>query len=337
MDNRLELYHQLVRDQDTISAISEMNKLRRIYPLDFKILIHWFELALSLKNNKVVLSYAEELKKHKLNSSAEICLIEFERQAFFQSRNYEKAFDLLIKQIKKVGEDENNIFLEINKTKKIDRDKALRLMIELLSNMAEINIPITVQGGTLLGLIRENNILEHDKDLDFCVDIKNLKKVIDYMDKVKMRRSYKDDVFNNFATYLDPKTGITIDIMGLRFNNNNVIGGYFESNGNKEWSRELLYPNHKLVKERIFEKEIYMPSNPEMILQSEYGDWKTPNTNWITFLDAPNLISNTKLNTYYILIHLLNFKIRNEFEKIERIRRELKILGMPTHLINEIC
>jgi hypothetical protein len=125
--------------------------------------------------------------------------------------------------------------------------------------------------------------------------------------------------------------------MGLRFNNNNVIGGYFESNGNKEWSRELLYPNHKLVKKRIFEKEIYMPSNPEMILQSEYGDWKTPNTNWITFLDAPNLISNTKLNIYYILIHLMNFKIKNEFEKIERIRRELKILGMTTHLINEIC
>ena len=324
MVDRLSLYQKLLDKQDINGAIQEINDLRKKNPLDFEILIPWFESALSLNNINLVLSYIDLLRQHKLSKSAEIYLLNVERRANFQSSRFENALIILLKEINLAETVENNILDNTNKTQTWNQNNALKLMLDLLSGMAALNIPITMQGGTLLGIIRENNILKQDKDIDFCVDIKYLSLVDKYMKSIGLRRDISNDVFKNFATYFDVNSKITVDVMGLKYINQSIIGGYFEKNDNKEWSRELLYPNHLLKKQIIFNREIFMPSEPEKILTAEYGDWKTPNLNWITFLDAPNLVNKTQLNLYYILTNLLKYKNSNDLQKVERIKKELQ-------------
>lgn len=327
MDKRLAQYQHFIDKQDIENAIKEINKLRRCYPLDFNILVPWFELALSLNDIKSILSTTNYLKKNKINKNGLFYINNIERRSYFQLREYDKAYKLLIDEIKIIEEDEN--LTEVKKNEiTIDQRSALELTLNLLSEMAQINIPITMQGGTLLGIIRENNILKHDKDIDFCTDIRYMKIIDQYMKIKGFRFVNSMNNFNNFKSYYDFNTKITIDVMGLKSEGEYILGGYFECNGKKEWSRELLYPKHYLQKKIIYDKKIYMPSKPENILTAEYGDWEKENINWITFLDAPNLKQNTKLNVYYIMENLLKYTIKNDLSKIERIKRELKIRNL---------
>lgn len=330
INQKLEEFRHLIKNNDINSAVKEINELRRSFPNNMAVISHWADLALSLQNNELVISYIKNIEKSSLNTSAKKCVLNLERRAQFQNRNYEKAMQLLIDEITIVSTNEKIDDLLSNESKIIPSN-SLEIALEYLEELTANNVPITFQGGTLLGLIRENKIIDGDKDIDLCVDIRYINIVRDYFFKKNYKIFLGNSIYSNFMTFYDLKTNITVDVMGIKFDDNQVTGGYFESDGNKQWSRYLRYPKYHLIKQNIMGREIFMPNDSENILTYEYGDWKISNPNWITFLDAPNLIEQTTLNIYLIYAHYLSALEKHNTVKVDRIKKELNSIDMPSH------
>ena len=138
-------------------------------------------------------------------------------------------------------------------------------------------------GGSLLGYIRENDFLEHDKDMDVsyfskytnAADVK--KEIIEIIDtllddgeQLYFIRSNYSIVGKYFRWCVDERD--RIDVMPTWCQDGMIYRPTFVSyKGNSD----IILP---LKKEKFYGHDIYIPNKPEIKLGNVYGDdWRTPN------------------------------------------------------------
>lgn len=138
-------------------------------------------------------------------------------------------------------------------------------------------------GGTLLGFIRENDFLEHDKDMDVSyfskyTDASDVRKeILDIIDTLInsgeqlyfIRENYS--VVNKYFRWkVDDED--RIDIMPTWCQDGILYRPTFVA---YKGSSDIILP---LKKEKFYGHDVYIPNKPEEKLANVYGDdWRTPN------------------------------------------------------------
>ncbi len=178
--------------------------------------------------------------------------------------------------------------------------------------------------GTMLGIIRENNIIKGDDDIDFLVNYKSKKLLLKKMKKAKSFKMNKKvcnkyfiqyiKKYNNLRTFVDfyfyvnnPKKNYIID-------KHNWIGNINDKRFAIHFPKKLIFP---IVKKKKFN----MPKNPIAACKFIYGNsWSKPqkkNTNY-----RPEIINNKPI----LIKRSYLGSLTREFKEIFNISRFKKVI-----------
>lgn len=176
-----------------------------------------------------------------------------------------------------------------------------RKIIKGISNQAiKDNIPVFVDFGTLLGIVRDNDIIEWDDDVDFSIT--NLPKDFDFSKWIiSTIKNMELPVKNSIKTKKKENKFINFIIEFENIDNNISYHSFVTSislreeiDGNSIYlpSGGMWYaPKKHFEKYELFdwnEQKVYVPHDYGNYLTFLYGDWKIPKKN-ITMSDYANL------------------------------------------------
>lgn len=134
--------------------------------------------------------------------------------------------------------------------------------------------------GTLLGCIREDKLLEHDKDIDIGVwenhTVHELANIIYDSTYFHVLPIYSPDIL-----VIRHVNGVTIDI----FIHYREIGDYWHAGGKSKWHNSPF----ELTNYPFLNDYYLIPSNYDLYLTENYGDWRTPKVKFDSVLDTPNM------------------------------------------------
>jgi phosphorylcholine metabolism protein LicD len=129
------------------------------------------------------------------------------------------------------------------------------------------DIPLIAFYGTLLGIIRESNLIEGDDDIDVIVHKSYREKIISKLSKSNLRITINQP---SILQIYDKDIG-PFDIY------------FYEDIGNDillKWDGNLLYRKNNifpLLSQQFYGYTIYIPHNSNHILQETYGEkWHIP-------------------------------------------------------------
>ncbi len=173
-----------------------------------------------------------------------------------------------------------------------------KIALEILKDVTDLldknNIPYWLEGGTLLGIIREDRLLPWDNDLDISITEDyydktiNLVKELNY--RVRFKEFQKDDkpfkkgvkrlIKIRNRKFIFFRGEVALDIF-IKFKKDDQ---YFWQVGDKKKSVDSSYYK-ELIKYKFNSKDYLIPKLYKEYLTYRYGDWKTPVKEWNTFTD----------------------------------------------------
>lgn len=149
-----------------------------------------------------------------------------------------------------------------------------------------------VNGGCLLGYMRNGDLLPHDDDADFSFWREDRQLLLDALPRLLKNGFRKHRRWTN--NELDD-TEWTLKYRGVKLE-------FFEmhrADGKMRWycyggepMQELLNeaPMHGVQECRMLSRTWLIPDEPEEYLEALYGDWRTPNPNYDYFHDSKAII-----------------------------------------------
>ena len=202
-----------------------------------------------------------------------------------------------------------------------------RVLCNVLARLKAHDIHAFPTAGTLLGLVREGGLLNGDKDIDLALwyaEMDDAIKVLITMGWHEVGGSY---TLSNPRQIKHPEHQLTIDLCGLKKEKHTgkTIGGFWMSNIPAEWNRITEFPEFELTTRQTESGEIWWPAEPEVWLETLYGDWRKPDKEFDTTICAKNLRSFSYLVECYGVQR--TFAHWNEGD----IPRALKIINSMLH------
>ena len=180
-------------------------------------------------------------------------------------------------------------------------DIALKMLKDVTDLLDENDIPYWLEGGTLLGIIRENRLLPWDNDMDISIKeeyyekLLNIIKTLNY--RVRFKEFEKDDepfkkgvkrlVKVRNSKFLFFRGEVSLDIF-IKFRKDDE---YFWQVGHKKKSVDASF-YEELITHQFNGKRYMIPKLYEEYLTHRYGDWKTPVKEWNTFRDDKAIKGN---------------------------------------------
>ncbi len=176
-------------------------------------------------------------------------------------------------------------------------DIALEILKEVTDVLDKNGIEYWLEGGTLLGVVRENRLLPWDNDMDISIKEDYYDKFIEILPQlnklnrsVRVRKFTKDNEpfqkgvsrivkVRNKKMYFF-KGEVTLDIF-IKFKKDDE---YFWQVGKKKKSVPSYFYD-ELIEYAFDGKQYLIPKAYEAYLTFRYGDWKIPVKEWDTFND----------------------------------------------------
>lgn len=188
-------------------------------------------------------------------------------------------------------------------------EKSLRLLERATTFLEKYNIPYWLEGGTLLGIIRENRLLPWDNDLDISIrseDFDRLRRILPkffYRGMIAKVRGHKIDdppfqkgevrLIKVYATkYLFFKTPLVLDI----FVKKKLDDQYYWVVGVKRRAKKAVPARFydELTTVQFNHKTYSIPKLTDEYLTYRYGDWRTPVKTWNYIKDDQSTVSVTE-------------------------------------------
>ena len=177
-----------------------------------------------------------------------------------------------------------NIFAK--KKTGINKDHALRNLVEAREILDKLGIRYWLTDGTLLGFFRNSDFIDHDEDLDMGADIAsyNERMILDFTDSGwKLANIYgKRDCGLEISF---KKRKIKLDIFFFYKENGKMWHGAwrkYKKDGTTK--RNLIKYSYDSfgIKTAVFKGETFnIPENPEKFVVTKYGkNWRTPVKQW---------------------------------------------------------
>lgn len=166
------------------------------------------------------------------------------------------------------------------------------LVAQLLAAFHAAGCHVFPYAGTLLGLERDGRLLPDDKDADLGVWLEDFSLATRLLQQWGLQRAADVPPFANVATWVDPRSGTSVDLFGLRRDpvHTRIEGGVWWYGRPASHQRVLLLPWFTLVARPGDAGPVWWPEPPALLLQALYGDeWRTPQPEW------DSLVSNRAL------------------------------------------
>jgi hypothetical protein len=157
---------------------------------------------------------------------------------------------------------------------------AERALLDLKADLDAGGFAFFLISGTLLGSVREGRVLEHDKDLDVGVpadvDMAAMRAHLQTTGRFRIRPLQVQTIVRAIHA-----NGTSIDIFRHWLEDGQMV-----HQGQKAKWRNTPFT----LKSREFLGATFqVPSDPELYLAENYGDWKTPAKDFDTVVDTPNM------------------------------------------------
>ena len=148
----------------------------------------------------------------------------------------------------------------------------------------DFKVPYFLSNGTLLGCIRDGDLIPHDTDVDLGIFIE------DY--KPEILQAFLDKKFKVWGIYGELDNGYEISLTrGPKLD----LFFYYHEGENDTMSVmsnnkqiKYVYPKFKTIDWTFLGEPTKIPENYEEYLTAQYGDWKTPVVNWNYATDPKN-------------------------------------------------
>lgn len=171
-------------------------------------------------------------------------------------------------------------------------EKALRDIVEILDSAG---IPYVLEGGTLLGIVRENRLLPWDSDLDLTVTRPYSKSLLKTRWKFWLK-GYRTRVrtYRESSPYFTKGSARILKIQSTYFyffKKASLVDIFIKDQAGDKyyWTVSDKNPVLKSVAKHFYEdttqynfkgRSYSIPANYSQYLTSRYGDWRTPKHTW---------------------------------------------------------
>jgi len=179
----------------------------------------------------------------------------------------------------------------------------------------EKNIDIFLSSGTLLGIVRDGDILPHDKDMDIGVDWDVPRELVEeILIEIGFRMqnlSTKDKEW--LVTGADKEMGVTVDFFFYKKLSDKTVYGFHGEPYPILWE----FPHFELSTIEYNGDQWLIPSPYEMYCRTMYGeDWTIPNANYDTIISSSNLVKESEpLAICYGIVRLIDNIKRSNYKK----------------------
>jgi len=164
-------------------------------------------------------------------------------------------------------------------------------------------MPWFLVSGTFLGLVRENGFLAHDYDIDLGVfedeiDIRATCAAILASDRFVLKKYdyHKSNLFNTDTVSTNPDvpyilkiihtSGIHIDLF-IHYRDTSVTPAiHWHGSSLHRWENSAF----EVVPYTFYDHTVLGPADADRYLTENYGDWRTPVTEFNCTTDTPNLV-----------------------------------------------
>ena len=204
--------------------------------------------------------------------------------------------------------------------------KLQEINLNNLLNISKLfkNIKFFIFYGTLLGMERNNTIIEGDDDIDILIDINDKNQVLSLIkknDDLKINENNSNKYFlqlnkktNNILSCIDLYFYINEDKNDYIIEKHNFLSFIENPNYSIHIPKDLIFP---LKYSQMF-KEVKVPNKPDRLCEYLYGpSWKSPlrkNSGYrMEIIDnKPKLIKRSKIGS---ITRYLKYKFTNQFKK----------------------
>ena len=150
--------------------------------------------------------------------------------------------------------------------------KALKVIAD---TMADIDVPYFICYGTLLGFVRNNDVIDNDDDVDILISIDDYKAFWEKIRTVPNITHFyhdNDSMFDAFYISIDDIT-VQWDVYVYKFEPTNKYlietQNFVGNNTYMELPIEYCLP---IRKEGMADIEVYVPANPTALVKYLYGE-----------------------------------------------------------------
>lgn len=165
---------------------------------------------------------------------------------------------------------------------KIDEEVIINNLIDVNNTCKEFNVKCWLQDGTLLGLIRDNKLIEWDNDADMaCHGSDWNPKILDELKKKGFRIEGRPGIGPRMT-----RRNNSVDIFLYRTEDN---GLWSWSAFKKRTEYRFDMPPFNLIEKEFWGEKFLIPEDPEKWLEIKYGkNWRTPVMEWDYATDPAN-------------------------------------------------
>jgi phosphorylcholine metabolism protein LicD len=176
------------------------------------------------------------------------------------------------------------------------QDKLQKLNFQNLISISTLikDIEHFIFYGTLLGIVRENNVIKGDDDIDFMVDYKSKKKLLKKMTlnkTFKINKKVSNDFFVQYIKRVKKLNTFVDFYFYVKDTKNSYIIDKHNWLGNIKDKRFALHFPKKMIFPIVKGKKFNLPKKPKAVCVYIYGKtWSTPltkNTNY-----RPEVVNN---------------------------------------------
>lgn len=242
----------------------------------------WLYLSQAVTNKAQFLEFDKQFQKHfQGNDSVSMDLISYYSEAALNAKAYKHAENMWKKHIKQGGENSPPKKAQYRRPHSFSPKNAEQALLHIKAILDEHNIKFFLISGTLLGCIRENRILPHDKDLDIGIwenetSIQNLKEVVTSAGVFEIMP-------NRVKTLLKIKhlNGTFIDLF-IHYKEENQV---WHATSKTKW----INSNFDLIEHDFLGDFFLIPKEYETYLAENYGSkWQIPKKSFDSTFDTPN-------------------------------------------------
>lgn len=190
----------------------------------------------------------------------------------------------------------------------VTRETARKTLFYILGIFESNNITYFINHGTLLGIVRDDDIIPWDDDIDITIYEQDMKNALSYLKRSFQNLDYKTEQvqYSGTAIYQNNKTLTAINISAKRIVDGMTVHEFSIDVQPVTFEKDMaIMPNtyapaYHFTKTETIEfkgRSVTVPFEYKKYLEFSYGDWNVPKKN-MTCMDIMNLKKGRTTDLY---------------------------------------